>query len=396
MVATYKPGGIVQNQRWFYPGTEIDRLPMSTSFSTRLNATGSFIEKSSVIKTIKGADGWREPTPYSLERWDYSEFQGDLKLVPSNTVNDVYEYDGSYTPASRFPKTDRVLPSVDANMVRRAETECLGKLKDLNVNYAVALAESRKTVGLVGKTIWQLYDAYRHAKKLRWKQAARSLGVSPPGFKKSSKDVSGRWLELQYGWLPLMGDLYGLYEDNRKGFLRSAPRVSVQRTILKPVSDFKKSFDSLDINYSHSDGSKYGVKVRLDYQLDSSALSSAASAGLLNPFVVAWELVPFSFVIDWALPIGNWLEAFDASYGLTFIGGSKTTFVRINRKGVCKHKRAREPYRIHAADLTSQFDYFKMNRSIYGSPPIPTPYWKSPISTAHALNALALLRALLK
>lgn len=31
-------------------------------------------------------------------------------------------------------------------------------------------------------------------------------------------------------------------------------------------------------------------------------------SGLLDPEVVAWELVPFSFVADWALPIGDYLS----------------------------------------------------------------------------------------
>ena len=34
-----------------------------------------------------------------------------------------------------------------------------------------------------------------------------------------------------------------------------------------------------------------------------------SSLGLANPALVAWELVPFSFVIDWVLPIGSWLTA---------------------------------------------------------------------------------------
>lgn len=29
----------------------------------------------------------------------------------------------------------------------------------------------------------------------------------------------------------------------------------------------------------------------------------------LNPFVTAWELVPFSFVVDWFVNVGDWLQS---------------------------------------------------------------------------------------
>lgn len=44
--------------------------------------------------------------------------------------------------------------------------------------------------------------------------------------------------------------------------------------------------------------------------------------GLLNPLEVIWELVPFSFVADWFLPIGDYLSALDASSRFTHEGGS--------------------------------------------------------------------------
>ena len=44
--------------------------------------------------------------------------------------------------------------------------------------------------------------------------------------------------------------------------------------------------------------------------------------GLLNPVSLAWELVPWSFVVDWVLPIGSVLSALSAPAGLIFIDGS--------------------------------------------------------------------------
>jgi len=38
---------------------------------------------------------------------------------------------------------------------------------------------------------------------------------------------------------------------------------------------------------------------------------------LTNPALVAWELVPFSFVADWFVPIGSWLTAIAPLIGIT-------------------------------------------------------------------------------
>jgi hypothetical protein len=40
-----------------------------------------------------------------------------------------------------------------------------------------------------------------------------------------------------------------------------------------------------------------------------------ASIGLINPSTVVWELIPFSFVVDWFLPIGNFLHGLSALTG---------------------------------------------------------------------------------
>jgi hypothetical protein len=36
----------------------------------------------------------------------------------------------------------------------------------------------------------------------------------------------------------------------------------------------------------------------------------ANQMGFINPAAVAWELVPFSFLVDWFLPVGDFLNSF--------------------------------------------------------------------------------------
>jgi hypothetical protein len=282
-------------------------------------------------------------------------------------------------------------------MLHQAEVGCLVKLKGAKANYGVWMAEAGKSCSLLASTFLQLSTAYRHAKRRRWAAACRALRVSNPGFKSSSKDVAGRWLELQYGWLPLLGDAYGIYQDMSKGI---DPKIHAKKNVWRRAPSTEiGSVSSYGIRPKYEVTGTYGVTVRLDYSLDLAALNLATSMGLTNPYFVAWELVPFSFVLDWAVPIGNWLSALDATTGLIFKGGSYTFWSKGQKSGILE---VVDPSLLsYKSDVKSfafgaHVDSFRMTRYVYGSPPFPVPYYKSPASVMHALNALALLRASFK
>jgi hypothetical protein len=43
----------------------------------------------------------------------------------------------------------------------------------------------------------------------------------------------------------------------------------------------------------------------------------ASQLGFVNPAAIAWELVPFSFVVDWFVNVGEFLNNFTDLWGLT-------------------------------------------------------------------------------
>jgi hypothetical protein len=55
----------------------------------------------------------------------------------------------------------------------------------------------------------------------------------------------------------------------------------------------------------------------------------ANSIGLLNPLTIAWEVLPFSFVVDWFVNIGDCIAEAGAFNGVTILDGGfslSTTF----------------------------------------------------------------------
>lgn len=62
------------------------------------------------------------------------------------------------------------------------------------------------------------------------------------------------------------------------------------------------------------------------YRIDSSIWNDASRLTSMNPAVILWELMPYSFVIDWFYDLGGYLEELEAAYlsGLTWLDGYET------------------------------------------------------------------------
>jgi hypothetical protein len=61
---------------------------------------------------------------------------------------------------------------------------------------------------------------------------------------------------------------------------------------------------------------KLTVLYRVDYP---DAREGAQIFG--NVWQLAWELIPLSFVVDWFLPVGKYLDSLNATKGITFLDG---------------------------------------------------------------------------
>lgn len=63
--------------------------------------------------------------------------------------------------------------------------------------------------------------------------------------------------------------------------------------------------------------------------VENPNLHRATTLGLTNPAAIAWELVPFSFVVDWFIPIGNFLNSWTDFLGLRFEDSYNTRYVKV-------------------------------------------------------------------
>jgi hypothetical protein len=179
----------------------------------------------------------------------------------------------------------------------------LKKIKGHELHMGVALAEVDKLAGTVLGTVRDLGNFAIALSRGKFAQAARIFGAGPPGKKSHRKlttlDISGRFLEMRYAWTPAIQDAY----EAAKAFvaLSNGPR---QVTFTKMYRTGRTLL--YDTNYCRH---TVNVEVQRRYTFEQyEEMSFARQLGLVHPYGAIWERVPWSFVIDWFIPIGTYLE----------------------------------------------------------------------------------------
>lgn len=132
----------------------------------------------------------------------------------------------------------------------------------------------------------------------------RSQGIRGASYNDLLNQPFKDWLEFRYGWRILLYDYENFVEfvekvdDGRKRFKNRAGRTETD-TLSTVTHDRSQA----------SNGYSWDVNDLINYSYRGSIVADIEPPKLgLNPIRTAWELLTLSFVIDWFLNIGQWLE----------------------------------------------------------------------------------------
>lgn len=353
-------------------------------------------------KTIRySPDVWRPPLPYSgsFSEGDVTHFQGrvEYKDIWGGLSGRSGCLDGS-----TYGLVSPAIPSFTGSLENRAVIKALNKLKNQNINLGVAFTERHETSELLLGTLRSLSTAASALRRGDLRRVGRALDIRPPSQVPRGKVFFEKFLELQYGWRPLLSDLYGavaaLHERDQADAQRYA--VTVKAAVKDPFRVYTNGRQGPDYTTVSSVYEGFeGAFVRLDYFLENPLLASLSSLGITNPLEIVWERVPYSFLVDWFLPIGAYLSALDATLGYQFRAGSVTRLFRSEYHGNLmpgKRDQYHYPYRVYGSANVRQL---AISREVYGSSPLPRiPSFKNPLpkSGQHIANAIALLSSRLR
>jgi hypothetical protein len=338
--------------------------------------------------SLAGGTPWRYPTEYHLDIYNVKTVRpthtiypdgGEWYGTPVGGSSDAFYVlnGGGWAPGNAS------LPNFDANLVNGAITKALNQLANQKADIGSNIAEGKQTLGLVAQSCSQVWKAMLALKRREFKRVASELGMSWSSVL-TGKFPANRWLEYQFGWKPLLQDIKNGYDRFHE---------SVSKDLLVSGSGGMHAERNGEFTLGEFSGPwsvNEKASCRIDAHIDIPEMRQANQWNLINPLSVAWELVPWSFAVDWFIPVGNTLEASSAKAGLGFVSGS-TTQHREHHQTISFHGQG--GYTVEdPGEIT--IEKLQMKRYQLFDFPDPEFYAKTsnPFTSTHSRNALALWR----
>ena len=221
------------------------------------------------------------------------------------------------------------------------------------------------------------------------------------GVKRSPiKEVSKRYLEYLYGVKPLMQEIYDLYDhyyDNPGLPVRLFSRKHLVSTQLGTRQwSFPSGSTTIgDVQWKRWTSSRCHIEIHLKLR-NPSQMQELAGFTSLNPVSVIYELVPYSFVVDWFYNLGGYVRNFETAmvYGNLFDKGFYTQTQQDRALDVILTSRFSN---IHPSMISpGQDSWTTKQRTVLGSYPFPRrPVLNLDLSSQRIINAAALIGNLL-
>lgn len=245
----------------------------------------------------------------------------------SNSYYHPWTYWYQWNQFSAWPNVNIILNDIwDSNDVLKLWGKLGNKVRKSEFNASNFLAEIRQPVQMIDSIAKRLAAAMYHVRLGSRKAALGALQtdikkpwgkyyIDDRGFKQRVREdllpysaLSEMILTVQYGIRPLLADAHdaAISLSNIVNDFQPPKRVKVRRT--------KSSSTSETIN-----GNIFHVEVKKFVEFRAyinKPLTWRQQLNLDNPLSAAWEVLPWSFVFDWVLPISDYIDAF----GVTHMG----------------------------------------------------------------------------
>lgn len=264
-----------------------------------------------------------------------------------------------------------------------ASNKAMAKLQDVlgdASSWGETIVQARATAALaVEGALGTLIKFTRQVHRFDFFGAARTLKMAVPrGLKPTAKAFAENWLAFHFGWEPLVKDIYA----SAQHVLAPYPPHKVRaKGTYKDFAEWQSASSAFNQVFTTR------VLVGCEVVISDENAYSRQQMGLQNPFSLAWELVPFSFVVDWFANVGQCIGQYSMFAGLSVTKPFNTVYSTALR---IENPLPGTSFAVTAA-MTSAGVYRRQ-----GLPPVTLRIapWKG-VSMVRAATALSLLVVLL-
>ena len=304
----------------------------------------------------------------------------------------VVDFDvGVGTLSSSVTNTSWVNTGIDLNARNAALLSFHSDLSNSKVDVMTTIVQAKSTLATIvnaGNDFIALYQSSRSKRMSQVNTILKSRGKQPLSAKKQKKLNSlapdKRWLELQYGWKPLLGDIRTALEAMADD--KAKPVLLVARGIA--------SYSPMLANLNAEINSGQGMEKLKAYYLikDDGSLRRAAQWNLgSNLLLTGWELVPYSFVLDWFVPFGDLFTQVSSAKGLHFVSGTRTRWLKATTTFISNQRVSASPVWVDIARTVREDTFYMQREVLTGTPYTAVPPISWDISTNRFLSAIALI-----
>lgn len=221
-----------------------------------------------------------------------------------------YRFHGAfYLGDFPIPSEELILTDQITDLIDEVTTKVLAGRGKADNNLFESIAEYRQTLGMFRKAFsgaWKWFSKNEKAIKLMKPQDA--------------------WLTYRYGIMPLVRDVEAIAKGLKQkvGKRRKTTRASLTtRKTAGRTFDSGNSFSTLKYFTSQQTADEVTVRgMSLDeYVADVYSNIGFTGKGLIT---TPWELIPYSFVVDWFVNVGDFINALAPAPGYDQLGTSLT------------------------------------------------------------------------
>lgn len=352
--------------------------------------SGTYLAYQKTHNYVHTARPWVNVTSRSMSIYR----TGDTSCTLISAGGTKSRADSSTVLCCGVPEPDTNMSNLESEASRRAVSSLYSRLNTIDVNIGQNVVESHQVWNSINSNMMAIARCRRMLKMGNFVAAAESLGLgvhdvghSRGRFKPTRKNVANRWLELQFGWLPLLSDVYTSVEKINQRVKLNFYEIAASGS----SSTSRNSSSPWSTPYTCIRDVEEQMSVQVLYKFKVTVtdpnLRDLAQWGLTNPAVLAWELLPYSFVVDWFLPIGNYLSALSATHGLSISGGAKM----VKRRSVVVVRYSKSPSTSAVVSGMATKSYLGLGRSPSSLPEMWAPRLQNPLSASHIADSIALI-----